>query len=89
MELENVEACLERMDAIEGFLGFGRNDSLFDRTIVKVRNEQGIVWAWTYVCAGDVVDGSMILDYAALISDVLITKERNVLAERTQNVGGT
>ena len=41
MELENVGACLERMDAIEGFLGFGRNDSLFDRTIVQVRTEQG------------------------------------------------
>ena len=60
MELENVEACLERMDAIEGFLGFGRNDSLFHRTIVQVRTEQGIVWAWTYVYAGDVDDDSII-----------------------------
>ena len=62
MELENVEACLERMDAIEGFLGFGRNDSLFDRSIVQVSTEQGIVWAWTYVYAGDVVDDSIIED---------------------------
>jgi len=60
MELENVEACLERMDAIEGFLGFGRNDSLFDRTIVQVRTERGIVWAWSYVYAGDVDDDSII-----------------------------
>ena len=30
-------------DSIEGFLDFGRSDSLFDRTIVQVRTEQGIV----------------------------------------------
>ena len=60
MELENVEACLERMDAIEGFLGFGRNDSLFDRTIVQVRTEQGIAWAWTYVYAGELNTDSII-----------------------------
>ena len=62
MELENVEGCLERMDSIEGFLGFGRNDSLFVRTIVQVRTEQGIVCAWTYVYAGDVDDDSIIED---------------------------
>ena len=60
MELENVEACLERMDSIEGFLGFGRYDSLFDRTIVRVETEQGHVWAWTYVYPGDVDDDSII-----------------------------
>ena len=60
MEREKVEACLERMDSIEGFLGFGRKDSLFNRTIVQVQTEQGIVWAWTYVYAGDVVDDSII-----------------------------
>jgi len=60
MELDNVEECLERMDSIEGFLGFGRNDSLFDRTIIQVQTEQGIVWAWTYVYAGDVDDDSII-----------------------------
>ena len=62
MELNRVEACLERMDSIEGFLGFGRNDSLFDRTIVHVETEQGRVWAWTYVYAGDVDDESIIED---------------------------
>ena len=62
MELENVEACLGRMDSIEGFLGFDRNDTLFDRTIVQVRTKQGIVWAWTYVYAGDVADDSIIED---------------------------
>ena len=62
MELDRVEACLERMDSIEGFLGFGRNDSLFDRTIVHVETEQGHVWTWTYVYAGDVDDESIIED---------------------------
>ena len=62
LELDNVEECLERMDSIEGFLGFGRNDSLFDRTIVHVETEQGRVWAWTYVYAGDVGDESIIED---------------------------
>lgn len=60
--LQNVEACLEQMDDIEGFLGFGRNDSLFDRTIVQVRTEQGLVWAWTYVYAEDVDADSIIED---------------------------
>ena len=62
MELNRVESCLERLDSIEGFLGFGRNDSLFDRTIVHVETEQGRVWAWTYVYAGDVDDESIIED---------------------------
>ena len=62
MELQNVEACLEQMDSIEGFLGFGCNDSLFDRTIIQVRSEQGLVWAWTYVYAGDVDADSIIED---------------------------
>ena len=60
MELEKVEACLERMDSIEGFLGFDRKDSLFDRTIVRVQTEHDIVWAWTYIYAGNVVDDSII-----------------------------
>ena len=62
MELNRVEACLERMDSIEGFLGFGRNDSLFGRTIVHVETEQGRVWAWTYVYAREVEDESIIED---------------------------
>lgn len=62
MALQNVEACLEQMDSIEGFLGFGRNDSLFDRTIVQVRTEQGLVWAWTYVYARDIDADSIIED---------------------------
>ena len=62
MELDRVEACLERMDSIEGFLGFGRHDSLFDRTIVRVETKQGHVWAWTYVYAREVEDESIIED---------------------------
>ena len=37
----------------------------------------------------NVVDVPMILDRTTLSSDVLITKERNALAEHRQNVGGT
>jgi len=62
MNIDDVEACLERMDSIEGFLGFGHHDSLFDRTIVHVETEQGQVWAWTYLYAGDVGDESIIND---------------------------
>ena len=62
MEVRDVEACLEQMDSIEGFLGFGRNDSLFDRTIVQIKTEQDTVWAWTYVYAGEVADDSIIDD---------------------------
>ena len=50
------------MDQIEGFLGFGQTESLFDRTIVRVETEQGIVWAWTYVYAGNVDADSIIED---------------------------
>ncbi|MGB1365512.1 MAG: gamma-glutamylcyclotransferase [Candidatus Poseidoniaceae archaeon] len=62
MRLDNVANCLERMDQIEGFLGFGRKDSLFDRTIVQVETSQGKVWAWTYIYARDVELESIIED---------------------------
>lgn len=60
MELDDVADCLEQMDQIEGFLGFGRKDSLFDRTIVQVETSQGKTWAWTYIYAGDVDSNSII-----------------------------
>jgi len=62
VEMRDAERCLEKMDQIEGFLGFGRTESLFDRTIVRVETEQGIVWAWTYVYAGHVDADSIIED---------------------------
>ncbi|MBF15228.1 MAG: hypothetical protein CMA97_06930 [Euryarchaeota archaeon] len=62
VEMRDAEICLEKMDQIEGFLGFGQTESLFDRTIVRVETEQGIVWAWTYVYAGNVDADSIIED---------------------------
>ena len=61
MELNDVAECLKKTDFIEGFLGFECNDSLFNRTIVRAKTEQGYVWAWTYVYARD-VDGESIIE---------------------------
>lgn len=50
----DIGALLERLDAIEGFEGFGANDSLYRRTVVDVAVGDGRVrQAWTYVYAGD------------------------------------
>ena len=62
IEMRDVEQCLERTDGIEGFRGFGHQDSFYDRTIVQVQTEQGLVWAWTYVYAQDVDADSIIED---------------------------
>ena len=62
IEMRDVEQCLERTDGIEGFRGFGHQDSFYDRTIVQVQTEQGVVWAWTYVYAHDVDEDSIIED---------------------------
>ena len=62
IEMRDVEQCLERTDGIEGFRGFGHQDSFYDRTIVQVQTEQGVVWAWTYVYAHDVDADSIIED---------------------------
>ena len=60
VEMSDVVSCLERMDAIEGFLGFGEDDSLFNRTIVQVECDSGTTWAWTYVYSGPVETESII-----------------------------
>ena len=62
IEMRDVEQCLERTDQIEGFRGFGHQDSFYERTIVQVQTEQGLVWAWTYVYAQDVDADSIIED---------------------------
>ena len=62
IEMRDVEQCLERTDGIEGFRGFGHQDSFYDRTIVQVQTEQGVVWAWMYVYAHDVDADSIIED---------------------------
>jgi gamma-glutamylcyclotransferase (GGCT)/AIG2-like uncharacterized protein YtfP len=62
IEMRDVEQCLERTDQIEGFRGFGHQDSFYERTIVQVQTEQGLVWAWTYVYAQGVDADSIIED---------------------------
>jgi gamma-glutamylcyclotransferase (GGCT)/AIG2-like uncharacterized protein YtfP len=60
IHISDVEVCIEKMDGIEGFLGFGRDDSLFERTIVQVQSDTGTFWAWTYMYADHVGDESII-----------------------------
>ena len=62
MEMSDVESCLERMDGIEGFLGFGHTNSLYQRTIVQVQTDTEMRWAWTYVYTGHVEKDSRIED---------------------------
>ncbi|MDP6223720.1 MAG: gamma-glutamylcyclotransferase [Candidatus Poseidoniaceae archaeon] len=62
IEMRDVEQCLERTDGIEGFRGFDHLDNFYNRTIVQVQTEQGVVWAWTYVYAHDVDEDSIIED---------------------------
>ena len=62
VEMNDVEQCLEQMDYIEGFLGFGHPDSLFHRTIVQIQTNSGTQWAWTYVYGGSVDADSTISD---------------------------
>ena len=62
IEMRHAEQCLERTDGIEGFRGFDHQDNFYDRTIVQVQTEQGIVWAWTYLYAHDVDTDSIIED---------------------------
>ena len=62
IEMRDVEQCLERTDGIEGFRGFDHHNNFYDRTIVQVQTEQGIVWAWTYLYVHDVDTDSIIED---------------------------
>ena len=61
IEMSEHRKCLERMDQIEGFLGFGETESLYDRTIIQISTNEGTVWAWTYVYAKDVDEDSLII----------------------------
>ena len=60
--LNNASECLETIDQIEGFLGFGHPESLYDRTIVEVMTDFGPEWAWTYIYNGKVGPDSIIND---------------------------
>jgi len=51
---ESLIAAVRRIDAIEGFRGFGADGSLYIRRLVRVTLGDGAVHlAWTYLYAGD------------------------------------
>ena len=47
--IDQVYPALQTLDSIEGFYGYDSDHSLFIRTIVQIRTENGSEWAWTYV----------------------------------------
>ena len=47
--LDQVYSALQTLDSIEGFYGYGSDDSLYIRTIVEVQTDEGTEWAWTYM----------------------------------------
>ena len=49
----NITKLINYLDRIEGFYGYGREESLFVRSIIKVENEALQKWAWTYVYNGE------------------------------------
>ena len=60
IKMNDVESCLDNMDSIEGFYGYGNKSSLYERTIVPVQTNQGVQWAWTYVYSGHVEENTRI-----------------------------
>ena len=60
IKMNDVESCLNTMDSIEGFYGYGNKNSLYERTIVQVQTNQGVQWAWTYVYSGHVEENTRI-----------------------------
>ncbi len=52
-ELEQVTATLEELDSYEDFEGYGRESSLYRRSLVRAFTKGGPVLAWTYVYLGD------------------------------------
>tara|TARA_Y100000766_G_scaffold264070_1_gene256602 strand:- start:16406 stop:17287 length:882 start_codon:yes stop_codon:yes gene_type:complete len=54
--IDQVYTTLQSLDTIEGFYGYGANDSLFTRTIVQIDTEQGLEWAWAYAYNRDAED---------------------------------
>ena len=51
-----IQNALKTLDQIEGFEGYGENDSLFDRILVQSDDKL----CWTYLWAGSSDDGAII-----------------------------
>ena len=60
VKMNDVESCLNDMDSIEGFYGYERKNSLYDRTIVLIQTNDGAKWAWTYLYSGHVEENNRI-----------------------------
>ena len=54
VELDDVEARLGPLDALESFAGYGRPGRMYHRTLVEVSTGEGARRAWTYV-AGETI----------------------------------
>ncbi len=52
-EVNDVAATLGELDAYEDFAGYGRQESLYRRSLITVVTEGGTTLAWTYVFLGD------------------------------------
>lgn len=53
-ELDDVAATLEELDPYEDFFGYGRQGSLYRRSLVRAVIQGGSMLAWTYVYLGEV-----------------------------------
>ncbi len=51
--VEDIGRLIADLDRIEGFYGYGREESLFVRTIIDVEIGASRQWAWTYIYNGD------------------------------------
>lgn len=52
--LAHAATALAALDEVEGFIGGGHRDNLYERRRVTVRSGDGALWlAWTYVFVGD------------------------------------
>ena len=47
-QIDQMYSTLRTLDTIEGFYGYDSTHSLFTRTIVQIKTEHGMEWAWTY-----------------------------------------
>ena len=51
--IEDIAKLIGYLDRIEGFYGYGREESLFVRTIIEVEIGGSRQWAWTYAYNGE------------------------------------
>jgi gamma-glutamylcyclotransferase (GGCT)/AIG2-like uncharacterized protein YtfP len=51
--VEDIARLTEYLDRIEGFYGYGREESLFIRTIIEVEIGSSRQWAWAYIYNGE------------------------------------